>query len=279
MPLANKLLFLGLDGLDRDLLIQWNLTNLLQREFGALDVPIVERFEMPLTPSVWASFLTGEMIDDLIFTRSGLRGRLLEILVWLRRRIPLSLGLGPRIRRDTVLELPKLDRATMIDRPSVSEINAPFYSYDNLTQKLLRRLETDEVEIDQVANELYAEYTRKTRLLITEIPKRLVTSDVVFAYMHFPDCLEHILYPNPLRVKTFYFDLDLFVAELMDYVPEGVDVLIISDHGFNLDAGRHSNSGFYSSSRALNPKPVAITDFYHMVVEGRSSQALDKRQR
>jgi len=168
MPLARKLLFLGLDGLDRDLLVQWNLTILLQREHGPLEVPIVEQFEMPLTPSVWASFLTGEMIDDLIFKRSGVRGRLLEVLIWLRQHIPLSLGLGPRIRRGTVLEMPKLERATMIDIPSVAEINAPFYSYDNQTQRILKKLEQDEVEIDQVADELYAEYTRKKQLLIRD---------------------------------------------------------------------------------------------------------------
>ena len=71
------------------------------------------------------------------------------MLVWLRRRI--SLNLKPHIRRKTVLELPKLEMVTMIDLPSFSEINAPFYRYDDLTQKLPKELEI-EVEIDQEAN-------------------------------------------------------------------------------------------------------------------------------
>jgi len=75
-------------------------------------------------------------------------------------------------------------------------------------------------------------------------------------------------------VKSFYFELDIFFEELLGHLPENVAVFVISDHGFDLDTGSHSDTGFNSSSQVLNPKPVAITDFYKMVIDSQRSQAL-----
>mgnify|MGYP005641178489 CR=1 FL=1 len=89
--------------------------------------------------------------------------------------------------------------------------------------------------------------------------------DVVFAYMHFPDEMQHLLFTRPLKIKKFYADLDNYVSILKSRVEASL-FLIISDHGFDLETKNHSMYGFYSSNVPLDPKPQRITDFYDLIV-------------
>lgn len=82
---------LGLDGLEYHLLEKWNLTNLKQREYGKITVPIERKAKVPVSPEVWASFLTERDIKKK-FSRSIIhRNTLLEPVRLLRRDINVSL--------------------------------------------------------------------------------------------------------------------------------------------------------------------------------------------
>lgn len=58
-----KLFILGLDGLDCGITLKLKLKNLLQKQFGKIDVPIDEKFGFPISPEVWASFLCAENVE------------------------------------------------------------------------------------------------------------------------------------------------------------------------------------------------------------------------
>ena len=43
--------------------------------------------------------------------------------------------------------------------------------------------------------------------------------------------------------------------------------IIVTDHGFDFSIMNHSQYGFYSSNRKLEPEPRKITDFYQWVIK------------
>ena len=100
--------------------------------------------------------------------------------------------------------------------------------------------------------------------------EKLEDFDVVFAFMHFPDIIQHLLFIRPLKIKEFYVDLDNYVSILKRRI-EAPLFLIVSDHGFDLETKTHSKHGFYSSSISLNPKPKRITDFYDLVMDRKTN--------
>ena len=88
-----KLYILGLDGLDYDITLEIKLKNLLQKQYGKLEVPIDKKIGCPLSPEVWASFLCAEHI------KIGFKGRrnmwTLNLLHSLKRMFPfISFGIG-----------------------------------------------------------------------------------------------------------------------------------------------------------------------------------------
>jgi len=103
---------------------------------------------------------------------------------------------------------------------------------------------------------------RKEQILLET--KKSQDADLVFAYMHFPDALQHFLFLRPDEIRKLYTDLDDFVSILKGRAEPSL-FLIVSDHGFNLKTKDHSKYGFYSSSAALSPKPREITDFFGII--------------
>jgi len=124
-----KKLILGLDGMDFDIAVDLNLQNVLQVQFGRIEVPISEILGRPSSPEVWASFLCGERVKKVFAGRK--RIWLLKYLVKLKRMFPfISLGLGKKASGQ-IVGFPELDRETWVDLPNVKEVNSPYYSYAN----------------------------------------------------------------------------------------------------------------------------------------------------
>ena len=69
------------------------------------------------------------------------------------------------------------------------------------------------------------------------------------------------------KVKKAYQKLNMLAYNLKRLVPENTIFLIVSDHGFDLLEGIHSDYGFYSCNKPLNPKPRKITDFHKIILE------------
>ena len=261
-----KIFILGLDGLEYNLVKKWDLQNLKQKEYCKISVPITEKRGVPLSPEVWASFLTGKQILGLEFVRPGSTGKIMKFLMFLRRHIPLSLGIGRRVRHKAPRTFPQLKLSTFIDKPGVSEINAPYYSYDHTVFSTIQRFGNDEISMQQAVNELLAIYKKRKKQILSEIEIKLKSSNVVFAFANFPDSIQHFLFMRPQSIKKLYIDLDNFVLSLKRIVKDE-GFVIISDHGFDLKKGMHSLYGFYSSNMIINPKPKRITDFYNIILE------------
>jgi len=247
---AIKIFILGLDGLEYNFVREWNLRNLKQQEYGKILVPIDKSKEVPLTPQVWAAFLTGKYIPSLYFVHPLTTEMLLKMqsfLRFLRKFIRISLGLGKKIKIKAPNKFPNLKEKTFIDLTKSIEINAPYYSYDGAVFNILNQFYLGKLTLKECIEAMRALYEMRKEQILLELEK-IRDVDVVFAYMHF-----------------FYADLDNYVSVLKSRVEVSL-FLIISDHGFDLETKNHSMHGFYSSNVPLNPKPQRITDFYDLIV-------------
>lgn len=257
-----KIVVFCIDALELELVERWNLNGLHQLECGKIRVPIHEEFGQPYSPQVWASFLTGHVMEPLKFEYFGIREFIWRLLVFFRKRIPVSLGLARRVKG--VNEFPKLRHKTFLETINATEINMPYYSFDNKAREMVREFAKKNISIERVWNDLYELFKKRKKQFISGIRKQIKSSDLVVAYTHILDSIQHIFYSQPEKIEKFYREMDKYVSFLKTFLPKEILFIIVSDHGFNLQEGTHSDYAFYSSNKVLSPKPTDITDFYKM---------------
>jgi hypothetical protein len=256
--MIKKIFILGLDGLEYNLVEKWNLIHLKQSEYGKLEVPINLKVGVPISPEVWASFLTGKYISA-----EFKRPFILKILMFLRRYVNLSLGLGKKIGHR---KFPKLREKTFLDLTNSKEINVPYYSYDHAVFKIYLAFYRNKLSLKETIAKLNSLYEKRKKQILDSLTF-LEQVDVLFAYLHFPDALQHFI-PSILRLKEHYIDLDSYVKLLKDLIlRKDLLFIIVSDHGFDVKVKNHSTYGFWSLNRQINFKPKNVTNFYHFILK------------
>lgn len=264
-----KFFILGLDGLEYDLVERWNLKSLKQHEYGKIDVPINERLGVPTSPEVWASFLTGRHMKKEIARKFPI-GTILRVMKFIRRHLNIGFGLGKVLTKKAAGRFPALKEKTFLDITRSKEVNVPYYSYDHATFDINHRFLTKKISLEEALDDLKSVYKNSKRRILDKT-EMINDFDVVFAFMHFPDILQHLLLTRPQRIKYLYYDLDHYVLTLKKRIRESFTFIIISDHGFALETGLHSDHGYYSSNKPLNPKPKQITDFFWIIIRDAKS--------
>jgi len=268
-----KTFILGLDGLEYALVKKWGMENLKQKECGKLKVPANRKSGHPFTPEVWGAFLTGQENTQNMEEERHPLVISLKVLTFLRRYVPLKLGLGAKIRRKLPFRqwgalmygIPQ-DASTFIDLTYSKTINVPFYDNDCAAFKIMEQFDMGKVSLQEVVSSYQELYNERRKMILDKI-KDTLDFDLVFAYLHFPDMLEHFAFNQLSIIKKHYRSLNCFVLKLKEIIGDSPLFLIVSDHGFDLEVGYHSKYGFYSSNKPLNPKPKRITDFFSWFVE------------
>ena len=263
---------LGVDALEYDLVQKWNLKNLKQLQYDQINVPINKKIGVPLSPEVWASFLAGKHVYMEFTTTLSkkLIFRFLDVL-----NIDLKKGIGKQVHvlgrklglRET-RRIGDLKEKTFLDLTNSKEINAPYYSFDHATFGWTRLFGEGKLSLKQTVQEIKTIYGNRKKQILNESEK-IENADVVFAFMHTTDLFQHLLYNHISEIKKIYRDFDHYVAVLKTKVKEKFDqpiFLIISDHGFDFQAGTHSKHAFYSCNIRLMPKPKEITDFFGIIM-------------
>jgi len=159
-------------------------------------------------------------------------------------------------------QFPELKRKTFLDHPDAKEINAPFYSYDHAPFKVISKYGGNKLPLREVQQELRQVFQKTATKILTEIKK--TKAKVVFAYMPFPDAIHHLQHHH-LPILKHYIELDRFVNKLKQAMPTNATLIILSDHGFDIQKCNHTTYGFYSTNKKLNPKPQKITDFTKII--------------
>lgn len=274
---------LGLDGLEHEFVEKWECSNLKQREYGKIKVPINKFGRVPTTPQVWMSFLCGKRISIDFGTFYLARTMIVRILKFARKYADLSLGLAGKVKTTKQIRghfsnmtvenylNQKLNQETFLDITNSEKINVPYYNYDDKAREIVSAFGKGKISMQETVAGLNLIYeTRKQQIL--ETVETVRNKDVVFAYMHYPDILQHFFFHTPSKIRGHYVDLENFVSLLKRKLDDSTLFLIISDHGFDLKTETHSTYGFYSSNVNLDPKPERITDFYEILCKSVRAQ-------
>ncbi len=283
-----RLVILGMDGLDPELVLRWRFDPLLQRWYGRHFVGFLKTL---YTPIIWACFLTGKNAEELGFGIEELRVKrakdslnpLLRPLYELRlkligrrplgiRRVLIRLGLArehtPAIMPEHLLKQTFLEqlkgeglRVVALEVPGYNErINERFraeatcYVFKPLKEKLAFLEECFHACMER---------TEQAIAVMKEEP------DLLFVYYPLPDVAHHLLYRDLREIvalRAIYGKLVHMVKPLIEKAQDQeAAVLIVSDHGFDRKRYYHSDYGFWS----LNVKPPflprRITDFHKLI--------------
>jgi hypothetical protein len=250
-----KKLILGLDGMDFDIAVDLNLSNILQIQFERIQVPISKILGVPSSPEVWASFLCAEWVEMRFKGRK--RHRILKYIVKLKKALPfISLGLSAKISGKAE-GFSELRRKTWVDLPNVKEVNVPYYSYKNEVFKYTHQF-ADDKDLDAYKKKVLDLYERDSKKIILEVNLEVThpECDILFAYLHFPDMFSHLWFQDLDTLYSHYQKMDNFVNQVLASVGD-THVIIVSDHGFDISKGEHSDFGFISSNKFMNfPKDI-----------------------
>jgi len=285
-----KVMILGIDALDYNLVNKWDLKNLKQNEYGKTIVPITEDLDEPATVIVWPCFITGKEPGEMGFISPVIYRQPFK---WFFDHFysPVTSSFTD-VHPNSILEKKNtkrlildgissiLKKAGIYFQPTRVNIKAPTL-FDNDS------LKTAHFHIPVYDKDVFPEYRKQ---IVDVIMKRTSTSefskackktfyerceelqtylhqnkdwDLVMMYWFCLDAVQHAFYKNKLKIMDFYLLFNEFVGKLKNTLPEDVMILIVSDHG--QEKGLHTNYGFYSCSKKLGLNNPKIIDFKRLI--------------
>ena len=269
-----RVLILAYDGLDHDLVETLSLRNILQREHGKVDVPIVGGIDDPSTPIVWTSFITGESPEvhgvdmpqmwDNEF--DGLRS-------FVRRHrgihnILKRFKVGQKVREATGARSSfpsrkniKVDTFFEVVKPSVA-LGVPVYN-----KNLEEIYPIGDVMRARQDPEYLPVFEERVRGIFDEEVKTLFDAidgewRLLMVHLHITDLFGHAFWGTE-KVATLYEEMDLLTKRVKARLREDDLVLIISDHGMSKLG--HTKKGFYSFNVKIGLVDPDIKDFFNIV--------------
>jgi predicted AlkP superfamily pyrophosphatase or phosphodiesterase len=276
-----RLFIIALDGLSYDLVVKWNLSNLMQVTYGKVPVsPIYfggNEVDTPSTPVIWSSFITGKNPREHGITGWWTYGKTWDWLrknppfVWVKNKRGLLKKIGvdsKNILKPKIVDKTDLQAKTIFDyvKPSIA-LDVPTYSdisesrlsiFDTLVHE---GLEAYEKAIWKIHNE------RVNRLFI-ELHNPW---NLYMVWFDVPDLLGHMhIAKRPHLLREVYIKLDNLVYTLKNKLPEEITYLIISDHGMMPESdgtGVHSLEAFWSLNIPTDFSPCDLTDFFPWMMQ------------
>ena len=273
MERENKLLIICLDGLDYYLTLKWKISKLLQKIHGRFYVGDIR---ILYTPLIWSSILCGFSVEEKGYgyeeavRRSMGTLRVLHDLkkkifgekrFWIIRRLLIFLRLlranfimPTNLLRETFLEILE-DRGYKVfalEVPGYNEINNGRFRLKMHELILSKKLEDRMAFIKEVKND--------TINRLNKTQQALETYDVVMCYSPLPDLAHHLflkgIKSRILIYKTYrWLEKNVNKYLLKPAYDLNFNVLILSDHGFDMKNFTHSNYAFWSSNVELS-RPI-----------------------
>ncbi|MFB6158860.1 MAG: alkaline phosphatase family protein [Candidatus Nanohalobium sp.] len=281
-----SILVISFDGLDKDLIEEYKLENIIQEEFGTIDNDT--DIKVKVTSELFASFITGETweshgviglnryVSDKVqkiesFNKfssfrkfSGLRKKLYKELPFVNSEM--------RNVNKEDLPLP-----TIFDKISKSKaIGVRSYSkgYNDGIVKTLEHSGVKEAE---------EELDRNTEMKKRELYESLSRDyQLIMAHFHKPDYIHHWYWEVDKmdKVEETYREIDEFAGEILEKAEENDfdTVIFMSDHGLpDVENGGHNENAFYSCNHELfGDETPHITDFHDKILSNIDSVDLEE---
>ena len=297
---SKKVLIIGLDGLEYNLVEKFDLKNLKQIEHGKVDL---SKFSVLSTPVIWASFITG-LPPEKHGVKVG-RGWKNPFIHFLYEKLALlshNIGLHKTAARIySKMVFIKQGRKTLEifgfrpdlyhgkDHYRKNGIKTIFDLVDNsislhvptycTQEEFMEKLRSGEGKAFRDAFDsphsrrvfeekfIWEAFRRDRRDCITALG-----SDwrLLLAYFEYTDYIGHLFWGNLTKMWEGYAMADKLVAELKHRINEDDTLLlVISDHGMEAlgKYGFHSDHAFYSANKRLGLTNPKMTDFFRTISE------------
>jgi len=284
--MSEKVLVIAFDGLDKELIEEFNLENIQQKEFGTIDNQT--GMKNIYTSELFASFITGKNwqehgIEHLTTWEDKNKGRLIETLA------PKSIvesTKGFHRLRETLKTLLKTDEVkysqehleteTLFDKIDNSR---PMY-IPGFNPTIFWQLKAETLPLEygygaDIAAEFWdtREHEFRTKNLFSELENDIVSPrDFLMVHLHRTDFHQH-LYGDPTgvldkdKLRKLYQETDELAGEILEKAGDKYDtVIFMSDHGLPAKKG-HNEKAFYSSNTKLFEDTPKITDFHDKILE------------
>jgi predicted AlkP superfamily pyrophosphatase or phosphodiesterase len=286
MHQIDRLIIIAFDGLDYKKIQEYGCENVMQEDFGRVDLS-----NMPLTTGpLWSSFITGEfpsehgvkktmnwtdprvqkfenIMEKIPFTDfwKGIRWTILRNLDSLNTEV-IGAHRG-NLQVDT----------TIFDdiEPSVS-LNVPGQDINTALSSIVisRALGKDApIPKEVMERDIEAEHMKRKDKTF----EFLEDGDFALLMSHFhkSDFMQHLYGFNEGKERELYREFDNLARKILEYTTEDDLVIFCSDHG--LEEGSHRRQAFYSANRDLEVDKPHITDFRDILnmFDIRNSETLD----
>lgn len=229
-----KTIILGFDALDCKCVEKFNCRNLMQKEYGETNI---SDFEMEKTVVLWASFLTGKNMENVI--KDDLWGFTL-----------------------------KPEETFFKGFESFAALDVPAFTLKQDNHKMERKFlagffkgKNSVDDYDEIVWKNHEENKAEFLRLLNEGKK-----EILMGYFDLADAIGHLSFGDDKKMKRVYKELDE-LAMLVAKRCKGAAILIVSDHGMKAIGafGDHRKGGFYSLSEKAGLKSPKLTSFFSRI--------------
>jgi len=276
-----KIIVLGIDGLEYDLVEKWRLQNIMQKTHCKLDL---SDYKVVVTPPIWGSMITGKIDEEIMkmwertteisgnfdsnknlkqkwWAKIGTAVLPLSFQDWIWSKF-FEKRMGSPIETSTnyVMEKKQINIFQFFEKPWTNGIPSYGRAYtDSTEKKLLNKVFQGEKK--PYINYSIENYQNDKTQLFSTIEKK--ENDIIFWYVALLDKLGHIYIKNSIPLMNYYMELNGVVGEVKEKCPDSY-IYVISDHGMKPYKGiwgMHSDHAFFSSNTGETiGKPFQLYD-------------------
>ena len=283
-----KVIILGIDAIEHDLIEKLNLKNFKQKEYGKTILPLSPGQE-PATEIIWPCFITGKEPNEMGYSSLNVYAKSLRPIITLINPVISKLFIDTKTKEETqkiqgrlsilYVSIMLLKKVGLINKPTKEDIKADSI-FDNKKIKSIHLhipvLDTDDFpdyrkDIINVISEKALhpiiemkqkkEFKQRTKEVYEYIMKN--NWQLFMQYFYVLDGVQHTFYKNPKKIVEFYLMFDEFIKKVSEIINDKTLLLIVSDHG--LKKGIHTPYGFYSVNKKLGLKNPKIIDFRKII--------------
>lgn len=282
---SERIIVLGIDGLEYTLVKKWGLKNIMQKSFCKMDL---SDYPVKVTPPIWGSMLTGE-IDKEIMEIWKKTAQIVDLKTDIKQKWWAKVGTKmlpflPSIIKNGILfkllenvgENPFECTANYVNDKKLKNIfqffknpwtnGIPSYGrLDNTPER--RKLFEQAISGDKKSFRDYEikNYKKDKLQLFSTLNKH--ENDLIFWYTAMIDSLSHIYIAKPLTLMKYYLEVNELVGKVIA-IDDNSIIYIVSDHGMEQVErgwGMHSDYAFFSSNSGETiDKP---TQFFELILK------------
>lgn len=284
--MSENVLVVAFDGLDKELIEEFDLENIQQEEFGKIDNQT--GMKNIYTSELFASFITGKNweehgIEHLTTWEDKNKGRIIETLA---PKGVVENTKGFHRLRETLKTLLKTDEVKYsqehLDEETLFEEidNSRAMYVPGYNPSLFWQLKAETLPLEygygaDIAGEFWdtREHDFRKKNFFSELENEIVSPrDFLMVHLHRTDFHQH-LYGDPTgvmdreKLRKLYQETDELAGKILEEAEGKYDkIIFMSDHGLPAEHG-HNENAFYSCNGKLFEETPKLTDFHDKILE------------